>query len=191
MRALLALPALLLGLALTPAPAAPLETFERADHVPYLDAITPAEAHGFSRLANPARQMIDAHPALDLSDRLPPPRLEGAIQMPLPTHFDPRDLIYRVEVQRVTLSGGPVPRFLKLVIDINCGRDRDLLEMLNRTEGRLLTDEIETIFSPLRFEDVCRISQKNDLRERMIIEFNNALQTQSIRDIYYHTFEVY
>jgi hypothetical protein len=103
-------------------------------------------------------------------------RIEGRLSFPVRTEFSPRDHLYRLEVRRINLRGGAVSRFLTMTILINCGDDAELVDEMGKSGTR---------------EDVCRPSQKNDLRERMIILFNNTLGTTSIRDIYYDTFIVY
>jgi flagellar basal body-associated protein FliL len=118
-------------------------------------------------------------------------RIEGRLSFPVRTEFSPRDHLYRLEVRRINLRGGAVSRFLTMTILINCGDDAELVDEMGKSGTRVLNDALVGLFNPLAYEDVCRPSQKNDLRERMIILFNNTLGTTSIRDIYYDTFIVY
>jgi hypothetical protein len=162
----------------------------REDFPPVLDDFSAAEASSFARLANAARGMID-RPRWDFSDDLPAPRESGPIPLPLITTFSPSDNRYRHSVTRINLRGGPNSRFLRMVLTINCGGDSNLAALLDDTEGDMLNDVLEDIFGLLSFEQVRHPSQKRDLREQMIIRFNEILQTNSIRDVYYHTFVIY
>jgi hypothetical protein len=161
----------------------------RPDSAPLLDDVPDMEARGFARLSNPARGYVDA--PMRRGGEMGPRRQEGEIPADMNTSFEPTDILFRHLIPRQNLRGDTVSRFLRMVIQVNCGQDAALVESLNQMEGRILNDVLEDLVGNLTFENLRHPSQKNDLREQMIIAFNKELETTSIQDIYFDTFVVY
>jgi flagellar basal body-associated protein FliL len=165
---------------------------ERTSTPPSLSEFQGLDAQSFVHLANPARDMIDG------DVRRPDDRLSLArrpnrppTEVRLPQEFSSQDVLYRYINNRVNLRGGHIPRFLKLDIYINFGTNNGMPETLSDVENAPLNDIVDRIFGHLSFNDVRRPSQKRDLREEMIMRFNETLGTESVRDIYFIEFLVF
>jgi hypothetical protein len=122
------------------------------------------------------------------------PRINAPISARFPDSYSPSDRLVRYGNRHLNLQGSRISRFLSLEIWINCGNDDNLEEFISVEGGpasEIIGDALERIYAPLTFNDVRNPSQKNDLRERMIIELNEAFNTTSIRDIYYESFLIF
>jgi hypothetical protein len=192
MRSIIILLSLMLMCGALGAAPAEVRSQERPNTPPSLGAFRGLDAQSFVHLANPAQDMVDGgvHGGGDrvTAARRPnrPPR-----EVRLPQEFSSGDVLYRYLNTRVNLRGGHIPRFLKLDIYINFGTNNGMPDALSDVENAPLNDVVEHLFGHLSFNDVRHPSQKCDLREQMILEFNEALGIDAVRDIYFIEFLVF
>ncbi|MBN1477686.1 flagellar basal body-associated FliL family protein [Candidatus Sumerlaeota bacterium] len=192
MRSIIALSALLLMCGPLGAAPSQVRSHERINTPPSLGEFRGLDAQSFIHLANPAREMVDGD-AQSAVERVPmasrPNRPPAEVR--LPQEFSSGDVLYRYLNNRVNLRGGHIPRFLKLDIYINFGTNTGMPEALSDVDNAPLNDVVDHIFGPLSFNDVRHPSQKRDLREEMIMGFNEVLGTDAVLDIYYIQFLVF